>query len=291
MDERKMKCIVFLVIFMLTLLPGMQASACSPTWPWPGYPKQIDNSTQGYLYEVIPGVEFYSPIASLKFRQDIFDPDLELTRDLLDKAVIAEEVYKGPAEIEKVQDVFERLDKVMGKDTVQEFTKDVKIYILPDFSFANAKAENVGADAIDGYYFYEEREIWLKSGFSKNVLLHELGHCYDDYWKNKAGFYASDYLYFGVNYNPILNYFRVKSWLNNYTDWFAEAFVLRYGYPGSSGYPNLDKYERHREGVKAEILRGVEFISKHIVPDSNRGGTEEDPLFKFKIFKFKKWEV
>lgn len=262
------KYVIALAVFLAIVLQGEQAFACSPTWPWLGYPKQIDCS-QGSAYEVIPGVRLYSPRAAL-VRSDVFPPDVKLTQEINIKAAAVESVYGDG--LDAVKDVLQRLSEKIGKDKVQEFMNGVSIYLLPSMDFAKSYATVQGEPdlKVKGFYVAWMKEIWINADAPpnawKNSLVHEIGHRYDYYIEEQTGLKASRELYSDYyRVNAAKDYFNALRWFEDPSEWFAEAFKILYGYPGLKGYRDADEiFERRQPGAKAQIMRGIEFLSKNL---------------------------
>lgn len=263
------KYVIALAVFLAIVLQGEQAFACSPTWPWLGYPKQIDCS-QGSAYEVIPGVRLYSPRATLEVRSDVFPPDVKFTQEMNAKAAIIEYVYGNG--LDAVQDVLRRLADKIGRDKVQKFMDGVDIYLLPSMDFAKSYAIDQGEPdlKVKGFYVAWMKEIWINAEDQpnawKNTLLHEIGHRYDYYIGEQTGLKASRELYSDYfRDNAAKDYFNALRWFEDPPEWFAEAFKILYGYPGLKGYRDVDEiFEKRKPGAKAQIMRGVEFLSKNL---------------------------
>lgn len=253
------KLLVNLLLTFILLFQVSQAYACD-TRPWPDYPRKGEY-VQG-SYELIPGVMVYSPKASIKQRPDVFLAELPLTKELSDAAAVIEATYGD--QLDKVQDVFYRLCERMGKENIEAVIQEgLNIYLMPEMSFARERAKKVGGVTANGFSFYANREIWIdvsNPGW-QNVLIHELGHFYDNYHYEQNGELLSFKLYpDGYWSASILNYFGALPWVEAPSEWFAEAFTYCYGYPDLPSYPPLDLYEKHHPGVKAEILRGAEYL-------------------------------
>lgn len=157
------------------------------------------------------------------------------------------------------QEIFKCLAHRMGKENVDLCTENgVVIYLLPDLTFSNAYAAKRNVTKINGYYFKFGREIWIDASNPgwPNVLIHELGHLYD-YAHNSLSRKLYHDQYFETTTR---RYFSSLDWIEDPSDWFAEAFVLCYGIPCLRNYPPLDEYEKQCPGVKAEILRGAKFL-------------------------------
>lgn len=268
MNKNKLLKIVALTVLVVTfaLSSSSLAFACSP---WPGYPKQLDCS-QGSTYEVIPGVKLYSPRATLEARSDVFPPDVRLTQEMNVKATAIESVYGNG--LQAVQDVLQRLTEKTGKDKVQKFMEGVDIYLLPSMEFAKSYAIVQGEPdlKVKGFYVSWMKEIWVNVDAPpnawKNSLVHEIGHRYDYYCEEQTGLKASRRLYEDYyNSNAAKDYFNALLWFENPVEWFAESFKVLYGYPGQAGYADIDElFEKRQAGLKAQIMRGVEFLKTYL---------------------------
>jgi len=254
MNRKKLIPLILLVIFL-------QVPAADAADTWPGYPRGRGEKGE---YQVIPGVMLYCPEATLNLRTDVFPPDLELAKDLKIKSAITKTVYSNNEQAQAVYDVFEHIAEKMGAKTVQNFTWGIRIYSLPDFGFANMRAEKAGMGKINACYFSFSngyREIWIRTGHPsewKNVLVHELGHFYDIFQNKVSNRIYAEYL----RENAPKAYFGALPWMENPSEWFAEAFAMCYGYPDLDRYPPLNLYETYQPGIKAEIMRGAKCIEK-----------------------------
>ncbi len=128
------------------------------------------------------------------------------------------------------------------------------------------------------------KEIWLNVDAPpnawKNSLVHEIGHRYDYYCEEQTGLKASRCLYEDYyNSNAAKDYFNALLWFENPVEWFAEALKILYGYPGLKGYRDTDEiFEKRQTGAKAQIMRGVEFISKNLGAATNTVTITQDIL-------------
>lgn len=263
---------VLVVTFVLSFSP--LAFACS--WPWPEYPKQVDHN-QGSVYEVIPGVKLYSPQATLEIRYDVFPPEVKLTEEMKTKASVIESVYGNG--LDAVQDVLRRLADKIGRDKVQKFMDGVDIYLLPSMDFAKSYAIAQGEPdlKVKGFYVAWTKEIWINAEDQpnawKNSLIHEIGHRYDYYCEEQTGLKASRELYSDYyRDNAAKDYFNALRWFEDPPEWFAEAFKILYGYPSLKGYRDANEiFEKQKPGAKAQIMRGVEFLSKNLDKTTSTG--------------------
>lgn len=253
---------VLVVIFALSF--GSLAFACS--WPWPGYPKPVDYNQGSAYYDVIPGVRLYSPRATLEVRNDVFPLDVKFTREMNLKATVIEFVYGNG--LQAVQNILQRLAEKIDKDQVQKFMEGVDIYLLPSMDFARSYTIAQGEPdlKIKGFYVASMKEIWINAECPpntwKNTLVHEIGHRYDYYSEEQTGLKASQELYSDYYFdNAAKDYFNALRWFEDPPEWFAEAFKIRYGYPGLKGYRDADEiFEKRKAGTNAQIIRGIEFI-------------------------------